>query len=315
MTAEVSRGHLEYHDERGSYRIPVGRRSRKCLAILDKREGEFVRSLEMDLFTGFVYYCVDNATTGGLSYYYDMSSKKVSHYFIHRYLRNAMNRGFTATPLELEVFEKLPCDNWVEEMERLPGWKDAIEHRVENLLLPGRKVLSVRLKEEEGGAAADRPENGTPARIGSVSFAVYPSSYPAGIRDHVYLFERENPDRPAVLCYRNKIVGNEFFGEDGEYELFLTEKEDEQIRRIAEEVFDIREEKALMTEDGLPVRDELGVLRKEHDGEEMVLKEMTVRYTDGTVRRIEADSPAVTEHAENLRTILHGLLRREVVLA
>ena len=127
MTAEVSRGHLEYHDERGSYRIPVGRRGRKCLAILDKREGEYVRSLEMDLFTGFVYYCVDNATTGGLSYYYDMSSKKVSHYFIHRYLRNAMNRGFKATPLELEVFEKLPCDNWVEEMERLPGWKEAIE--------------------------------------------------------------------------------------------------------------------------------------------------------------------------------------------
>ena len=59
MTAEVRRGHLECRDERGSYRIPLGRRSRKCLAVLDKREGEFVRSLELDLFTGFVYYCVD----------------------------------------------------------------------------------------------------------------------------------------------------------------------------------------------------------------------------------------------------------------
>ena len=107
-------------------------------------------------------------------------------------------------------------------------------------------------------------------------------------------------------------IGNEFFGEDGEYELFLTEKEDNQIRQIAEEVFDVREESILVTVEGEPVREELGALRKEHDGEEMVLKEMTVRYTDGTVRRIEAKSPLVTEHAENLRTILHGLLRREV---
>lgn len=317
MTAEVSRGHLEYHDERGSYRIPVGRRGRKCLAILDKREGEYVRSLEMDLFTGFVYYCVDNATTGGLSYYYDMSSKKVSHYFIHRYLRNAMNRGFKATPLELEVFEKLPCENWVEEMERLPGWKEAIEHRVENLLLPGRKVLSVHVRgmeEMEAGAAADVSDNETPARIELISFSVYPSSYPSGIRDHIYLFERENPDRPAVLCYRNKIIGNEFFGEDGEYEIFLTEKEDDRIRQIAEEVFSAREENSLVTEDGLPALEALASLQKEHDGEEMVLKEMSVRYTDGTVRRTEGMSPLATEHAENLRTILHGLLRREVIL-
>ena len=79
MKANVSRGYLEYSDERGSYRIPLGRRSRKCLAVLDRREGEYVRSLEMDLFTGFVYYSVDNETSGGLSYYYDMSSKKVGH--------------------------------------------------------------------------------------------------------------------------------------------------------------------------------------------------------------------------------------------
>ena len=76
MEAKVSRGHLEVHDEKGSYRIPVGRKSRKCLAVLDQKEGEYTRSLELDLFTGFVYYCVDNATSGGLSYYYDMSSKK-----------------------------------------------------------------------------------------------------------------------------------------------------------------------------------------------------------------------------------------------
>ena len=59
MEAKVSRGHLEVHDEKGSYRIPVGRKSRKCLAVLDQKEGEYTRSLELDLFTGFVYYCVE----------------------------------------------------------------------------------------------------------------------------------------------------------------------------------------------------------------------------------------------------------------
>ena len=77
MQAEVSRGYLDYQDERGCYSVPIGRRSRKCLVILDKKEGEFVRSLEIDLFTGNVYYSVNNETGGGLSYYYDMSSKKI----------------------------------------------------------------------------------------------------------------------------------------------------------------------------------------------------------------------------------------------
>jgi hypothetical protein len=143
MEANVIRGHLEVHDEKGSYRIPVGRRSRKCLMILDQKEGEYIRSLELDLFTGFVYYCVDNATSGGLSYYYDMSSKKVSRFFIHRYLRLARNHGFTASPEEYEVFEKLPCQDWVTEMEKLPGWKEAIENRMQRLLLPEAEVVNV----------------------------------------------------------------------------------------------------------------------------------------------------------------------------
>ena len=91
MEANVRRGYLEVHDEKGSYRIPLGRRSRRCLMVLDRKEGEYVRFLEIDLFTGFVYYSVDNETSGGLSYYYDMSSKKVGHYFIHRYLLSVRN--------------------------------------------------------------------------------------------------------------------------------------------------------------------------------------------------------------------------------
>ena len=341
MTAEVRRGHLECRDERGSYRIPLGRRSRKCLAVLDKREGEFVRSLELDLFTGFVYYCVDNATSGGLSYYYDMSSKKVGHYFIHRYIRNARNHGFTCTPLESEVFEKLPCDNWVEEVEKLPGWKEAIENRVENLLLPGREVIGIRVKEhdcfsgEKGDVspAAVKAEGTFPV-ISSISFFMYPAVYPAGIREFVYAFDRQDPAEAPLLLYRNKVVGNEFFGEDGEFEIYLTGKEDALIRHLTEAAMEgrgadlIRLDGSRDNPDAAAGTDGAGragadesasealrALRKEHDGEEMVLKEMAVCFADGREGRIEFQSPAEALPAQNLRTILHGMLRREVNLS
>lgn len=361
MTAEVRRGHLECRDERGSYRIPLGRRSRKCLAVLDKREGEFVRSLELDLFTGFVYYCVDNATSGGLSYYYDMSSKKVGHYFIHRYIRNARNHGFTCTPLESEVYEKLPCDNWVEEVEKLPGWKEAIENRVENLLLPGREVIGIRVKEhdcfsgEKGDVspAAVKAEGAFP-EISSISFFMYPAVYPAGIREFVYAFDRQDPAEAPLLLYRNKVVGNEFFGEDGEFEIYLTGKEDALILHLTEAAMAGRgadliwldcsrdnpdaapgtdgaradadstdgacADAAGIDAAGRAAADEsaseaLRALRKEHDGEEMVLKEMAVCFADGREGRIEFQSPAEALPAQNLRTILHGMLRREVNLS
>lgn len=324
MAAEVRRGHLEYRDERGSYRIPIGRRGRKCLAILDKREGEFVRSLEVDLFTGFVYYCVDNATSGGLSYYYDMSSKKVGHYFIHRYLRNARNHGVDFTPLESEIFEKLPCSNWVEELGRLPGWKDAIDHRVENLLLPARQVLSIRVNEKiKENPHADK-SNLSVTEISLISFTMYPASYPSGIREQVYAFERQDPDHPAILLYRNKNVGNEFFGEDAEYEICLTEKEESMIRTIAENILEGGKADCLMldsdnksgtaAEGPLSASEALEILREEHDGEKMILKEVTVRYTDGSEKKLKVNEGGECLPAENLRTVLHGMLRREVNL-
>lgn len=336
MAAEVRRGHLECRDERGSYRIPLGRRSRKCLAVLDKREGEFVRSLELDLFTGFVYYCVDNATSGGLSYYYDMSSKKVGHYFIHRYIRNARNHGFTCTPVESEVFEKLPCDNWVEEVEKLPGWKEAIENRVENLLLPGREVIGIKVREDERfsgekgdvSPAAVKSEDAFSA-ISSISFFMYPAAYPAGIREFVYAFDRQDPAGAPLLLYRNKVVGNEFFGEDGEFEIYLTGKEDTLIRFLAATALAGREADLLRLDgsgdnpdseagsDGTEesASEALRSLRKEHDGEEMVLKEMAVRFADGREVRVGFQSPSEALPAQNLRTILHGMLRREVNLS
>ncbi len=183
MQAEVSRGYLDYQDERGCYSVPIGRRSRKCLVILDKKEGEFVRSLEIDLFTGNVYYSVNNETGGGLSYYYDMSSKKVGHYFIHRYLRLARDHGLTIAPLESEIFEKLPCENWIEELERLPGWKEAIDNRIQDLLLPWKEVVKVSLPEISAGCIAQDPAD--KKEIASISFVQSPAAYPAGAREYV----------------------------------------------------------------------------------------------------------------------------------
>ena len=51
MEANVIRGHLEVHDDKGSYRIPVGRRSRKPLMILDQKEGEYIRQFKPVLNT------------------------------------------------------------------------------------------------------------------------------------------------------------------------------------------------------------------------------------------------------------------------
>jgi hypothetical protein len=47
----------------------------------------------------------------------------------------------------------------------------------------------------------------------------------------------------------------------------------------------------------------------------MFLKEMAVCFADGREGRIEFQSPAEALPAQNLRTILHGMLRREVNLS
>ena len=337
MKAEVVRGHLEYSDERGSYRIPLGRRGRKCLTVLDRKEGEYTRSLELDLFTGFVYYCVDNATSGGLSYYYDMSSKKVGHYFIHRYLRNARNHGFAASPEETEIFEKLPCDNWVEEMEKLPGWKEAIENRMENLLLPGRDP--VRIPMGKKGVEAAGPEesrsqqaeadlaNLAPA-LTAVSFLVSPSSHQAGTRERVFTFEKGEAEDMRILRSRNDAFGEEFFGENGEYDLFLTEREYRWICGLAGALRDAgpaadkdKDKDKDKKEPGHPDRfyggetaDQLSGLLKDQEQERMVLRETVLRFADGDKQRIPVRDPAQEKRAQELRTILYGLLRREVEL-
>ena len=316
MEANVKRGHLEVHDERGSYRIPIGRRSRKTLMILDQKEGEYIRSLELDLFTGFVYYCVDNATTGGLSYYYDMSSKKVSRFFIHRYLRLARNHGFTASPEEYEVFEKLPCQEWVTEMEKLPGWKEAIENRMQRLLLPEAEVVRIPAP-ERGDKAENDAGKELLSGISSVSFFRAPSAYPTKEKEYMYLFRQSQGEN--LLLHRDDTVGNEFFGEDVEFERILSDDEYAWVGSLLTSIAaadkdasagvleDVMEQaEKIMTPDVLhtlfPMRDEI------------VLQRVVINYQDGSSREITADNPRLIDRADIVQTGLRGILRREIEL-
>lgn len=326
MEANVTRGFfLEVNDEKGSYRIPIGRRSRKCLIVLDKREGEFVRSLELDLFTGFVYYCVDNLTSGGLSYYYDMSSKKVSHYFIHRYLRLAAARGFGASPQERDVFEKLPCENWRELMETLPGWKEAIENRIQNLLLPEKDAVQIRIPGAAGTgsaqgeaqmAAGEMPAGIPQGQAGAairpvetVVFSRYPEAYPAQAGRYVFQFVKEGDK--IKLQHLDENVGREFFGENEEYELYLTEAEYAWLQGLIRSVFSPGAGEGGEALAAVQPQEELL-----SDSGGMVTQEMEVRYAGEEAAEnavIPADA-APQRAAAVLYNVLRGLLRREIEL-
>ena len=334
MEAAVRRGLLSVRDEKGSYRIPVGRRGRKCLIVLDKKEGEYIRSLELDLFTGFVYYCVDNLTSGGLSYYYDMSSKKVGHYFIHRYLRLAIVRGVEVTPVERAVFEMIPCENWVEEMEKLPGWKEAIEHRVDRLLLPWKEPVQIRILQTEhasaaaaeGGCETDLLSSGTfgpedPGRAGSASgegtitFSRFPEAYPSQARKYVFQFVKNGEG--YALRHLDENIGGEFFGENEEYELYLTEAEFAWIRETVRALF-LKESRTDWEKEGQAGTLALAALEPFEemlsDGAGMVTKETEVRFAGMDYIETGSAETGGKKSADTLFNLLRGLLRREIEL-
>lgn len=313
MEAKVDRGFLEVQDEKGSYRIPVGRRSRKCLFILDKKEGEYVRSLEIDLFTGYVYYSVDNETSGGLSYYYDMSSKKVGHYFIHRYLRLAIQHGTVVPPLEREVLEKLPCENWQEELKKLPGWEEAIEHRLDLLLLPAREVWQAGIPEgaETWTAAAGRGEGSKEqADSGSqgksplltAGFTVRQALHSVGKREYVFQWVRS----PGMirLLHRDAVAGSEFFGENGEYERILSEKEsfwlDLLLTSLTGRIPEAEQYIESAAEEILPGR------------RDSFVEKVVLSCEDGSSRTIAVEADKNEKAAALLLEALRGLVRREI---
>ena len=306
MEAKVSRGHLEVHDEKGSYRIPVGRKSRKCLAVLDQKEGEYTRSLELDLFTGFVYYCVDNATSGGLSYYYDMSSKKVGHYFIHRYLRLARNHGFTATPQEYEVFEKLPCADWAEEVGKLPGWKEAIDNRIQRLLLPEAEPVRISMD------ATDKNDENTSRQAAD---AAQIREFLSKDREKVYDYLFVNSQKEQLILYRDDIVGNAFFGEDVEFERILSDAEIFWLGGLAAVCADALSDNAAASKN-MSIAEEMitpDIMAGIFPGEkELALQKAVIRFKDGSSREIASDTPEKMNRARILQTAIRGLLRREI---
>ena len=324
MEANVRRGYLEVHDEKGSYRVPLGRRSRRCLMVLDRKEGEYVRFLEIDLFTGFVYYSVDNETSGGLSYYYDMSSKKVGHYFIHRYLRLARNHGFVATDAETAVFEKLPCPNWEEELSTLPGWKEALDNRITSLLLPTSKAVEIPVSPELYGknSLSDMSEDKKKDMAGgahsmissleSITFVRSPAAYPARRKEYLFLFA--NSGDKVHLLHRDDSVGNEFFGEDAQYERVLSPAECAWLDTLLPYAV----KNGTATDEAYRQFDEDLMQRLFPQEKDTILQKTIIRFRDGGKEGFTSentsDDPDGIRRAGILQAAMTGLLRREIEL-
>ena len=122
--AFINGGCINYEDDMGAYKIPLGRRTHHCLIRLEDNE-QVTRSLEIDLLTGNVYYAVDNHTDTGLAYYYDMTMQKVWNNRILRLLQSIRNEALKPAPEIRKVIRKLPCEDWAEILSILPGWQEA----------------------------------------------------------------------------------------------------------------------------------------------------------------------------------------------
>lgn len=219
--AFINGGCLNYEDEKGAYRIPIGRRSRRRLLTLEEKPGQYIRSLEIDLLTGFVYYCVDNSTRGGFAYYYDMNSTKVWNSRILRLLRSIRDERFRPSPELKAAVSRLPSEHWEELLAPLPGWKEILEHRTDNLFLPHAPVrrLAVPPAAAQGTAQGD-----SLAEIAGFTLHSEPEPLIRGGQDDRFIL-RADTGR-SVLLYENSQIGAEFFSEDEKYRRNLTPAEE-----------------------------------------------------------------------------------------
>lgn len=253
-------GHLHVNDDLGSYSIPVGRKARRELAVLDENPGVWKRYLQIDLLTGFVYYCVDNFTDGGKVYYYDIPSKKIWNERVRRLLHFIKNEKFRPTKEELQVYRQLPCDNWIELMSTLPKWKEVLEHRMDDLLLPQGEVdvvSAARVKEEFAGEETEgcltgailqaNFEAGKNVQIGFPSRDKGFSSRGRDSRTKLILKQKEGR---TILEYADVSAGAEFFGDDSQYQRFLTEDELSAVLQIVSSARRVEEESAVDAESG-----------------------------------------------------------------
>lgn len=228
-------GHLHVNDELGSYSIPVGRRARRELTVLDENPGVWKRYLQIDLLTGFVYYCVDNFTDGGKAYYYDIPSKKIWNERVQRLLYYIRDEKHRPSKEELQVYRQLPCDNWIELMSTLPKWKEVLEHRLDDLLLPQGEVKTVSAAELANEFAGDGTgasltedvlkENFAAGRNIQIGFPSRDKGFSSrGLDTRTRLILKQDGDK-IILEYADVSAGAEFFGDDTQYQRFLSKEE------------------------------------------------------------------------------------------
>lgn len=219
--AYVTHGYLHYEDTAGMYEIPIEKKSREVLLVLENSDKGFERHLELDLITGAVYYCYDSNSSAGLTWTYDMSSKKCSNHEVLRRLRSIHDDRFQPSPEVKNIIRQLPCDNWIELVEQLPGWKEKIEHRYDRLLLPEGPVTHIQLKEEDLLSGADL------AKWDGLTSVEIEKEHSRLTGTHLWkhVFEFRRKDGQTTLHYNNDNEGAEFTREDELYERYLTDPE------------------------------------------------------------------------------------------
>lgn len=248
--AFINGGCLNYEDEIGAYKIPLGRRTHHCLIKLEDNE-QVTRSLEIDLLTGNVYYAVDNHTDTGLAYYYDMTMQKVWNNRILRLLQSIRNEDLKPTPEIRKAIRKLPCEDWAEILSILPGWQEAYDDRFDRLFLPYEPVQTISLSElpdrsdtdtgqpagaSEQESVAGHAQEDTLQEFFSKETELLIREKISGTKEKIreYHFRIIPRNDKTVLNYTNDNIGAEFFNEDEKYERILSDTEKAWIYRLAQ---------------------------------------------------------------------------------
>lgn len=225
---EISEAYLSYRDERVDYKVYIGKKIRRQLIVLDYKPGVVTKSLEIDLSNGFVYYDIEPATAGAVAYYYDTANRTVDNYEIRRLLFEIRNTEFEPSPEVKAVLEQLPCENWEEVLSQLPGWKEKIEHRYDDLFLPygevhTQKISDQDLADPDGTLQTEDGRSFAWKELKSVCIASGRSKVSRHGWKHDFKIVEYN-GKPALL-YGNDNIGAEFFHEDEEYKRAFSEKE------------------------------------------------------------------------------------------
>ncbi|MBQ7447451.1 MAG: hypothetical protein IJV59_05800 [Eubacterium sp.] len=222
-TAFLNGGCLNYQDEKGAYKILVGKRAWFHLLTLEENE-QVTRSLDIDLLTGNVYYSVDNHTGTGLAYYYDMNTTKVWNNRILRLIKNIRDEDLKPELPLKRALQKLPCNDWAEVLSIIPGFDMAMERRYDDLFLPHQEVTFVKFN----GSDDSLPE--LPEAI-----ELHLPSQVTTSADLSYTFQILMEGDTYTLHYENNTIGAEFFNEDEVYERLLSPKEQGWVASLAKE--------------------------------------------------------------------------------